>query len=206
VDDELRAWWTLDLGTSPASLDTFERLLARYREPQRHYHTVRHVSAVLRQIAALATSVPPDDLPAVRLAAFFHDAVYRPASDDEAASAALARRELLALGVLPERVDAVAQLVLSTAAHRPRTRDEEVLCDADLAVLAAPPAVYEAYARGVRAEYGNVDDDVWRSGRGEVLEGFLSQEHIFSTAPMHAREPRARANLEAELASLGRPP
>jgi predicted metal-dependent HD superfamily phosphohydrolase len=202
VDDELRAWWTLDLGTGPASRDAFDRLLARYREPHRHYHTARHVALVLREVAALVDAVPADDAAAVRLAAFFHDAVYRPASDDEVASAALARRELAALGVPPTRVSAVARLVMSTEAHRPRSADEEVLCDADLAILAAPPAEYEAYAQGVRAEYRHVDDDTWRSGRGAVLEDFLRLEHIFSTAPMRTREPRARANLEAELASL----
>jgi predicted metal-dependent HD superfamily phosphohydrolase len=146
--------------------------------------------------------VSADDAAAVRLAAFFHDAVYRPASDDEVASAAVARRELAALGESPSRVEVVARLVMSTAAHRPRTVDEEVLCDADLAILAAPPAEYEAYAHGVRAEYRHVDDDAWRSGRGAVLEDFLRQEHIFSTPPLRAREPRARANLEAELAGL----
>jgi predicted metal-dependent HD superfamily phosphohydrolase len=210
VDDELRAWWTHDLGTGWPARDAFDRLLARYREPHRHHHTAVHVLGVLREIEALLAAVPVEDAPAVRLAAFFHDAVYRPASDDEAASAALARRELAALGIPPARVDDVARLVLATADHHPRAHgwnhDEEVLCDADLAVLAAPPAEYQAYVNGVRAEYAHVDDDAWRSGRGAVLQDFLRQPHIFSTPPMHEREPRARANLEAELASLSIPP
>jgi predicted metal-dependent HD superfamily phosphohydrolase len=205
VEEELRAWWTLDLGAGAAAQDAFDRLLARYREPHRRYHTARHVLAVLREITALLPAVPVSDAASVRLAGFFHDAIYRPASDDEAASAALARRELGALGVAPDRVDAVAHLVLATADHHPQGVDEQVLCDADLAVLAAPPATYEAYARGVRAEYGHVDDDAWRVGRGAVLEGFLNQPQIFATPPMRGREPRARANLEAELARLSAP-
>ena len=79
-----------------------------------------------------------------------------------------------------------------------------VLLDADLAVLAAEPAVYEAYARGVRAEYGHVPDDAWRIGRAALLHGFLSRDHLFRTAAMRAREPLARANLTAEIASLER--
>ncbi len=201
MEDELRAWWTLDLGTGPASLDLFDRLLTRYREPQRRYHTAHHLLTVLRQIDVLIRSVPVDDAAAVRLAAFFHDAVYRPASDDEAASAALARRELGALGVMPQRVEAVARLVLATAAHHPQTVDGQVLCDADLAVLAAEPAAYEAYAHGVRAEYSSVDDDAWRVGRLAVLERFLARVSIYATDPMRHVEARARANLESERAT-----
>jgi predicted metal-dependent HD superfamily phosphohydrolase len=202
VEEELRAWWTLDLGTGAPALAAFERLLARHREPHRRYHTERHLLAVLRAVEGLIAEVAVDDAGAVRLAAFFHDAVYRPASDDEAASAALARRELRALGVAEHRVDAVARLVLATAEHDARLPDEQVLCDADLSVLAAEPAVYAAYARGVRAEYGGVDDAEWTAGRRAVVQRFLQRETLYATAPMRAQEPRARANLEAELAAL----
>jgi predicted metal-dependent HD superfamily phosphohydrolase len=204
VEDELRAWWTTDLGSSPASLDALQRLLALYREPHRRYHTAQHVLMVLRAIDELRDEVAVGDVAAVRLAGFFHDAVYRPASDDEAASAALARRQLGALGVEPARLEAVARLVLATAAHHPHGPDEALLCDADLSVLAAAPPVYAAYVNGVRAEYARVDDAAWSVGRGAVLEGFLARPRIYSTEAMHAREPRARANLEAELASLAR--
>jgi predicted metal-dependent HD superfamily phosphohydrolase len=202
MEDELRAWWTLDLGTSAASLDAFDRLVTRYRESHRHYHTAHHLLAVLREIDALVRAVPVDDAAAVRLAAFFHDAVYRPASDDEVASAALAGRELGPLGVPAAREEAIAQLVLATAAHHPQTVDGQVLCDADLAILAAGPAAYEAYVHGVRAEYASVDDATWSAGRLVVLERFLARVTIYATGPMQHREPRARANLESERATL----
>src|SRR5690242_20591764 len=48
-------------------------LLRRYREKHRHYHDVRHLAAVLRRIDEFADD---HDLFLVRLAAWFHDAVY----------------------------------------------------------------------------------------------------------------------------------
>ena len=75
----------------PGSEQLREELLRRWGEPHRHYHDRRHLSEVL---AAL-----PDDAPrAVRLAAWYHDAVYDPTRDDnEEASARLAREQLHAL-------------------------------------------------------------------------------------------------------------
>ena len=76
------------------------------------------------------------------------------------------------------------------------------MLDADLAVLAAEPSRYQAYARGVRAEYTHVDDAAWRTGRAAVLRAFLDRPAIYRTAPMRNQEHRARANLAAELSGL----
>ena len=77
-----------------------------------------------------------------------------------------------------------------------------MLCDADLAVLAADPATYTAYATGVRAEYGHVDDGgvAGRAGRGAAA--FLDRPVLFHTTAMARRDATARANLTAELATL----
>jgi predicted metal-dependent HD superfamily phosphohydrolase len=193
-----------ELGAGGAASDAFQRLIARYREGHRRYHTVTHLHRVLADVSALLRESSVADAGAVRLAAFFHDAIYDPRHhDNEDKSAALARRELSALGLEQGRLADVERLVWATAAHRPETTDEQVLCDADLAVLASVPAVYDAYVHGVRAEYAHVSDDEWRNGRRTFVEGFLGRAAIFATAPMRQREPRARANLEAELAQLG---
>ena len=83
--------------------------------------------------------------------------------------------------------------------------DAAVLFDADLAILGASPAEYQAYVTGVRAEYAHVDDAGWRTGRAAVLQTFLDRDPIYATPTMRAdRERRARANLAAELAALAR--
>jgi predicted metal-dependent HD superfamily phosphohydrolase len=204
VEEALRAAWARDAGSSRAAGEALDGLLARYQEPHRHYHTLKHVASVLEQVDTLVAAVPVEDPIAVRLAVWFHDAVYDPrASNNEAASADLAERVLTDIGTDPDRVVAVRGLVLVTVAHEPRTpADDAVLCDADLSVLAARPAVYAAYVTGVRAEYGHVTDAEWRQGRAAVIERFLARAAIFHTAPMASAEHRARANLSAELASL----
>ncbi|MER6596189.1 metal-dependent phosphohydrolase, partial [Micromonospora purpureochromogenes] len=84
----------------PALVRAGEELLARWREPQRRYHTVRHLTAVLDVVDGYAELADRPDL--VRLAAWCHDAVYDPHAAGEANerdSAALAGTLLSALGL-----------------------------------------------------------------------------------------------------------
>ena len=74
------------------------RLLAAYGDPARRYHDLHHLAEVLGHVDTLE-AVATDPV-AVRLAAWFHDAVYDPkALDNEERSAALAEHELAALRV-----------------------------------------------------------------------------------------------------------
>ncbi len=178
-------------------------LVRRHAEPHRRYHVLDHVGAVLTHLDTTAATLP--DQRAVRLAAWFHDAVYDPtAAGNEAASAALAGSELAGVGCEPEVVTAVERLVLATAGHRPATDDEKALCDADLAVLGASPEAYERYRAAVRAEYGFLDDATWREGRAAVLRSLL-EAPLFTTAAFAGREAPARRNLTAELDTLTGP-
>ncbi|WP_258398394.1 HD domain-containing protein [Micromonospora noduli] len=195
-------------GASPAPDTTRagEQLIARWREPHRNYHTLAHLTAVLDvvdQHADLATRAD-----AVRLAAWFHDAVYDPraAGDaNERDSAALAESVLTGLGVPAPTVTEVRRLVLLTAGHTvaPGDRDGALLCDADLAVLAAPPANYERYAAAIRREYAHVPEPAFRAGRAAVLTGLLALPALFRSPPLASRwEEPARDNVRRELAAL----
>ncbi|MEQ1700996.1 MAG: metal-dependent phosphohydrolase [Ilumatobacteraceae bacterium] len=208
---ELRRAWRAVVGPagaarpSPATEATFESLLARHREPHRRYHTATHVMWVLRHLHELSLAGEgPSDVPAVQLAALFHDMVYDPrTTDNEARSAARAAEAATQLGWSPERCAMVHRLVMATAGHEPTDADEAALVDADLAILGAPPNEYAAYARAVRAEYAHVSDDAWRVGRAAVLRGFAARSHLYATAHMRStRESRAFANVAAELATL----
>lgn len=53
-----------------------EDLHTRYTEPQRHYHTLLHLDAMLASLDARAAGV--DDKIAIELATWFHDCVYDP--------------------------------------------------------------------------------------------------------------------------------
>jgi predicted metal-dependent HD superfamily phosphohydrolase len=179
-------------------------LLRRYAEPHRHYHTVQHLTAVLEHVDELAGEAADAD--AVRLAAWFHDAVYDPSrGDNEERSARLAERTLADAGLPSATIAEVARLVRLTAAHDPAEGDRNgaVLCDADLAILAAPPEDYAAYAAAVREEYAAVPDEAFRTGRAAVLRNLLDLPALFRTAPARERwERAARHNLRTELMLL----
>ncbi len=150
-----------------------------------------------------------DDPDAVRLAAWFHDAVYRPdRSENEERSAALAVRALTGAGLPPARVDEVARLVRLTVTHHPGPGDRngEVLCDADLAVLGGAPEAYAVYAAAVREEYAFVPEPDFRAGRAAVLRQLLALPALYRTPTAHARfDAPARANLAAEVGRLETP-
>jgi predicted metal-dependent HD superfamily phosphohydrolase len=196
-----------DLGIDDGATALRDDLLARYGEPHRHHHDRRHLYEVLAALDALS-DVPPS--PAVRLAAWFHDAVYDgTAGDDEAASADLARRSLDDVGADPSLCRRVAGLVEATALHLipgegpPVDADTALLLDADLWILAADEARYDAYAAGIRAEHPDVDDDVFRSGRLGALTTLTGRERLFHTERGRAElEPQARSNLAREIAAL----
>jgi len=195
---DLRGRWTA-LGAGDAAIG--DELIGRYAEAHRRYHGVAHLRAVLDTVDELAGHAADAD--AVRLAAWFHDAVYDPARDDnEQASADLARDRLAG----HPAVDEVARLVLLTATHAPSPGDANgaVLCDADLAILAAAPDRYARYAADVRAEYAAVPDDAFRTGRARILTGLLGHRYLFHTPAGRDRfEAPARRNLRTELSLLG---
>ena len=181
-------------------------LLGRWAEPHRAYHDLAHLDEVLRHVDELAIECPHPDT--VRLAAWFHDAVYDPtAADNEQRSADLATTELASIDVEPSVVAEVARLVLLTATHDPSPDDADgaVLCDADLAILAADETRYAAYAEGVRREYAHLDDDTFSAGRADVLHRLLDRPQLFRT-PSARRdwEPAARANATREWQVLAR--
>lgn len=193
-----RTWLTLGR-TAPPGL--YQRLLARYEEPQRHYHTVRHLIECLVNVEEMRSLAPhPVE---VELAVWFHDAIYDVTRhDNEARSADLAEQELLAAGVEADRVARIRDLILQTRhAAEPVGMDAQVLVDADLSILAAAPARFDEYERQIRTEYAHVPDQLFAKKRREILESFLTRPAIFTTRAFRAaHEEAARANLRRSLA------
>lgn len=186
------------------------RLLAAWTEPHRGYHDLRHLTEVLRRVDELAGPGRLDaaGATAVRLAAWFHDAVYDPrATDNEDASARRADQDLAALQVPPGVRTEVARLVRLTASHDPSPDDLRgaVLCDADLGVLAAPAQRYAGYVQGVRREYAHLPDATFRAGRAAVLRRLLERPRLYSSPGATGWEEPARAAVTAELRALSGP-
>ncbi|RLK59530.1 HD domain-containing protein [Actinokineospora cianjurensis] len=189
----LARWVSLGLDESVG-----RSLLDRWSEPHRRYHDLAHLAAVLSGVDLLAEHADDPDL--VRLAAWYHDAVYRGSPDDEEQSALLAEAELPAAGLDAAAVAEVARLVRLTAGHRtsPGDRNGEVLCDADLAILASDG--YDAYVAAVREEYRHVPEEAFRVGRAAVLRNLLALPNLYRTPLARERwEAVARKNLRSEL-------
>ena len=123
-------------------------------------------------------------------------------------SAQPAEKDLTALHLAPGLVDEVARLVRLTATYNPKSRDRngETLCDADLAILAAPADHYAAYSAAVRAEYAHVPQQTFAVGRATILQALLDAPAVYRTP--HARqywETHARSNIRAKLQQLRAP-
>jgi predicted metal-dependent HD superfamily phosphohydrolase len=197
---DLRRFWPERLPDSVRG-----KLEAAYADPGRGYHDLMHLAEVLGNVDELMTEDDPAR-EAVLLAAWFHDAVYEGRDDDEERSARLAEEELG--GLTPDLAAEVARLVRLTRTHRPADDDRTgmVLCDADLAILAAGEERYAEYVRGVRSEYAHVSDADFAAGRSAVLQDLLAKPTLFHLpAARHRWEERARRNVQRELAGLTTP-
>jgi predicted metal-dependent HD superfamily phosphohydrolase len=183
-------------------------LSALYRAPDRHYHGISHVEALLALALEYRTALSDPD--AVEAAIWFHDAIYDSRrSDNETKSAQLAL-EKLAGRTGAERLARIARMIEATATHvlpdhgdKAASRDAALFLDMDLSILGASPIEFDAYEAAVRREYGWVEEKAWRAGRAAVLEKFLARPHIFHTDVFRRRfEAQAQKNLARSLAAL----
>ena len=190
---------------APAAVSVLDELMRAYREPARHYHTLAHIAALLRQLEAYSGGVGNRD--AVALAIIFHDVVYDPRrQDNEQQSAVVARERLAALGFPASLIQKVASYIEATQHGREvdsEDADLALLLDLDLSTLASAPETYRLYASDIRREYDHVPKAFYRLGRRQILEGFLARKQIYHTPLLAERwEARARANISEEIAQL----
>ena len=181
---------------------------ARYAEPQRHYHDLSHLDALLGLFERHKPAL--HDAEAVRLAIYYHDAVYQPErSDNETASAQLLRDELQGL-VGPVTLDRAGALILATRTHHvppgcevELAADCGLFLDMDVSVLGAEAEVFDRYEAGIAAEYRPFyEAEAYRQGRLKVLQHFLARDRIYVSEAFAALEAPARANLARSVAAL----
>ncbi len=171
--------------------------------PGRAYHNLTHIAHCLTELdharAALERSEEAE------VAVWYHDAVYIPgAADNERLSAELADGALRHAGVRDEARARITHMILATD-HRPPAPhgDAALVVDADLSILGADPADFDAYEAAIRTEYAAVPEADFRAGRAAVLRTFLDRPRIFATDAFRERhEAQARANLARSLIRL----
>jgi predicted metal-dependent HD superfamily phosphohydrolase len=101
-------------------------------------------------------------------------------------------------------ISAIRSLIMATCHNAPDLADDAALiADIDLAILAADPMPYRAYAAAIRAEYSFVPEIAFRPGRAAILQGLLNRPRLYFNPAAHARfDAAARKNLAAEIAAL----
>jgi predicted metal-dependent HD superfamily phosphohydrolase len=196
---------------SPIAGKLRDELVRAYAAPERHYHNLTHIEAMLGLMRSYEDAV--FDPQSVEAAIWFHDAVYDTRRhDNEERSAQLAADRLTGL-LSPDRIALIASMIRATAGHHvpdglddAQLRDCALFLDMDLSVLGSTPDVFAAYEEGVRREYGWVPDALWREGRRKVLQGFLDRPAIYMSPQFRARhEAAARSNLTRSLERLAHP-
>ena len=190
-------WVALKLDPPPGLLN---ELLARYAEPQRHYHTLQHLAECLTGFERdQAHAVRPGE---VAVALWFHDAIYDvQGHDNEARSADWARAALQRAGASDAVAQRVHALVMATCHDaQPIDADAQLLVDIDLSILGAPPERFAEYERQIRAEYAHVPPATFEPRRREILGRFLARDPLYLTTSLRAAcEARARINLRAAI-------
>lgn len=180
------------------------RLIEKYSESNRFYHNLSHVRAMLE--AAEKFKEKFADYNSVRLAVWFHDAVYNPQSKtNEIKSAALAVGTLALLNAPKAQIERIEKMILATENHDASglDADGQMFLDLDLGILAAGNEIYKKYAAAIRQEYSFVPEILYREKRREVLESFLRREFIYYTNELRDLfEERARANIANEIKEL----
>jgi predicted metal-dependent HD superfamily phosphohydrolase len=185
-----------------------ELLVTHYGEPHRAYHNATHIAELLEWFDRIADNGDWQRPRDIYDAILFHDVIYDPrASDNEAKSAALARTHGAS--------DFACTLIELTARHGKLThhdlvgrntglaspRDAQYFLDADLAILGAPPARFDAYDAAIRTEYAHVPDDAFRAGRGAFLRNLHAKPRLYFSQLFHDNlDHLARANLERAIA------
>jgi predicted metal-dependent HD superfamily phosphohydrolase len=209
VDALTRA--VLDAGWPPsATLPLVSAVAEAYRSPPRAYHDLRHIEELLGWYESVRTQGPgwraPHD---VLCAVLYHDAIYVAGrSDNEARSAQLAVEQITRFG-LPCDPPRVSAMILATARHGSELIDEAQdpdlahFLDADMAILGAPPARFDAYERAIATEYAAIPSEAFRAGRGRFLARLLALPRLYQTSFFGSRlESTARANLARASAAL----
>ncbi len=194
-----RAHWDSlmkSIGNPDWSEKTFAELVTRYSEPHRHHHNLEHIVSMLDELELISTLFVFEDQTAMKLAVWYHDAIYDPkAKNNEEQSALLI---IKSFGVK------VSDLILATK-HTldPDDVNARFLVDLDLAILGKSEKEFDRYEDNIRKEYSHVSEEDFRLGRAKVLQSFLNRQSIYSTNFFRDKyENTARKNLERSIKKL----
>lgn len=171
-----------------------------YAEQGRHYHTLKHLDALLTHVSAVKSEITCWD--SMLFCLYYHDIIYdAKRSDNEEKSAELATQGMTQLKISDEIIQLCKSHILATKSHlRSSNQDTNYFLDADLSILGQTWDVYSQYTAQIRQEYAIYPEETYCAGRKKVVQHFLEMRRIYKTDYFYDRlEAQAKCNLQQEL-------
>jgi predicted metal-dependent HD superfamily phosphohydrolase len=196
-------------------MDVLTDIILRYEEPWRHYHSLPHVVAILRELSRVIDSEAFDRMGELEVArlilmCLYHDIIYVPgAKSNEILSAQYVKHFAIENHIPLEKVAPVIRGITASANHFVRgetlSATEHLFLDADLSILAASDwGTYTAYVGDVCSEYEAVGVTAEQFFKGRITFLRSALENSSGAKFFHAHEfdhmnGPAEANIRREL-------
>ncbi|XP_059471272.1 uncharacterized protein LOC132194166 [Neocloeon triangulifer] len=198
--------WKLACGNLSNSESWWEKVIQAYQEPCRHYHNVAFLDRKFKLLDELGTA---SDMNAVILAIIFQYYEYDP--QDRASTNNLAHfQEFASTNDLPQGLRSKVEALLTgneddLEKNANGENDVQLLQDLDMSFLGLVSDAFLDIIKLERKEYDFMSDEAYNAMRRKALQTFLLIPNIFLTNVCRDRfEAQARANIEAEVQSLGK--
>lgn len=171
------------------------------------YHSPQHTIDVALQaerIARMELIETPEEFFLLKVASLYHDSGFLSTyTEHEAAGCILAKKDLPRFGLNRTQVDIICRLIMATKIPQtPRTRLEEIICDADLDYLGRDdfPEISNNLFLELKGRRLVETKNEWNS----IQIKFFHQHHYFTKTNKELRQPQKLHHLEMIESSLSR--
>ena len=173
-----------------------QQLIDSYNEPQRVYHTLKHIEHCLTHLDGI--NVQLENPVAVELAIWFHDVIYAPgAADNEQLSADLFME--ITQGRFDDSLrNIVYQHIMATLHDGSEldNNDTKFMVDIDLSSFALPWPEFSRDSDNLRKEMSYLSDEDFYRKQSAFQQNLMDQPRFFKSDYFYDNyEERARQNL-----------
>lgn len=188
-------------------------IVKAYSEKFRKYHNLEHIIHSLTELDKYLTvnQLTANDKDLIILAILFHDFFYKLKKEksDEALSADFAFQ--FCEGILSQDMNKRLHVLIEATNHMlaPQSIDplKTLLLSIDLSILGQDYKIYNKYAKNIRKEYGEYNDQEYFEGRKSVLNKLMIEAKnytLFEHPSFYNANVQALKNMKKELKLLSK--
>ena len=167
--------------------------------PYLKYHSAEHIIDVLQSAELIGRMelINAKDMELLKVAVLFHDIGFTISSiEHEKSSCTIAEKVLPEFGYLPNEIDVILHMIMSTRIPQtPTNKLEQIICDADLDYLGRED--YYATAEKLREELEYENDKFTPETWNKLQEVFLEQHQYFTNTSRQLRNNKKMEHLSA---------